>query len=250
MTSACSMSVAVMSDRTDSIHALQRAARSEGRSDLRRTPEPRTTRRLLSTDGVRRATAVLRDGAHYHGLRLVELFGALPQRTRRVAAGSGAATMLLIVVLTATAGADDEGRQAATRTADPAAPAVAAQGTSADETLFGTPGPDRINGRAGDDVIFAGDGDDILSGATGNDVLHGGEGNDTLFAGPGRDVLFGGPGNDVLRATNLDGTQDRLHCGPGNDVAWVVARDGRIEDITTGCERVNVIDVRATRRLR
>lgn len=252
MTSATSLSVRVMSDRTDSIRALQRAARTEGRRDATlRDREPRSARAPSAGDGLRRVTAAVRDAAHYYVLRAGELLDEFPPRNRRIASGAAAATILLVVVLTATAGAGGNGKAAPTRAASPAAPAViVAQGTRADETLTGSSGADRINGRAGDDVVLGGAGDDVLSGATGNDVLHGAGGDDTLFAGPGRDVLIGGAGDDQLRATNLDGTRDRLHCGAGNDIAWVVARQGRVEDVATGCERVNVIDVRATHRLR
>ncbi len=243
-----------MSDRTDSIHSLQRAARSEGRREASlRVQEPRRERRRPSgLETVRRAALAGRDAVHFHALRAGELFGALPQRARRATIGVGSATLLLIVVLTATAGADSDDSRGVTKDGA-VAPATQVgrgpAGTGADETLVGSGGADRINGRAGDDVVLAGAGNDILSGATGNDVLHGAGGDDILFAGPGRDVLIGAAGDDQLRATNLDGERDRLHCGAGNDVAWVVARRGRVEDVTTGCERVNVIDVRTTRRL-
>ena len=247
------LSVRVMSDRTDTIHALQRAARTEGRRDASlHAPEPqrRPARTSASSDAsaLRRGAAATRDTAHFHALRTVELFGALPQRTRRIASGSVAATMLLVVVLTATAGAGDRPRAATPDTDLASTAGTGPRGTRADETLVGTPDANRINGRAGDDVVLAGAGDDIVGGATGNDVLHGADGADRLFAGPGRDVLIGAAGDDQLRATNLDGERDRLHCGAGNDIAWVVARRGRVEDVTTGCERVNVIDVRAIRR--
>lgn len=240
-----------MSDRTDTIHSLQRAARSEGRREASlRVQESRPARRRWAAGAtVRRTTLAARDTAHYHVLRLGERFSELPARTRRTAAGASAATLLLIVVLTATAGADADKQDRGGPVTPDASTTHAPRGTRADETLVGTGGADRINGRAGDDVILAGAGNDILSGATGSDVLHGAGGDDVLFAGPGRDVLIGAAGNDQLRATNLDGERDRLHCGAGNDVAWVVARRGRVEDVTTGCERVNVIDVRATRRL-
>jgi hypothetical protein len=237
-----------MSDRTDSIHALQRAARSHGRREAATRAHEPSPRRRGPGASIRSAALAARDGAHYHVLRAGELLADLPQRTRRIAAGAGAATLLLVVVLTATAGADADKRDAATASA-PKVAAAGPRGSRADETLIGSSAADRINGRAGDDVILAGAGNDILSGATGNDVLHGAGGDDILFAGPGRDVLIGAAGDDQLRATNLDGERDRLHCGAGNDVAWVVARRGRVEDVTTGCERVNVIDVRATRRL-
>ena len=244
-----------MSDRTDTIHSLQRAARSEGRREAAlRVREPRPERRGPIPAGVRRGAVAARDFGHFWALRAGEAFLSLPERTRRIAVGTtSVSALLLVVVLTATAGADGDDRAGAGAGAvvgDGATATRAPRGTAADETLIGTQRTDRINGRAGDDVVLAGDGDDVVGGATGDDVLHGAAGDDVLFAGPGRDVLIGAAGDDQLRATNLDGQRDRLHCGEGDDVAWVVARNGRVEDLTTGCERVNVIDVRVPRRAR
>ncbi len=238
-----------MSDHTDSIQALQRAARTAGRREASariRDARERRSSWLRVKD--------VRDAVHFRALRASELIAAMPSRHRRIAVGAGGVTVLLVAVLTATAGAGAGGDQPASRASAHSAPtsdlARGPRGSRRNETLVGSSRADHINGRAGDDVVLAGAGDDLVAGATGNDVIHGGAGDDRLYAGPGRDVLIGSTGDDQLRATDLDGQRDRLHCGPGNDVAWVVARNGRIEDVTTGCERVNVIDVRATRRAR
>jgi hypothetical protein len=113
-----------MSDRTDSIHSLQRAARSQGRREASmRVQEPRPSRGWTFSAGAgvgsaaRRGALAARDAAHYHALRAAELFGDLPQRTRRIAAGAGGATVLLVVVLTATAGADSDTQSSGTRAA-------------------------------------------------------------------------------------------------------------------------------------
>jgi Ca2+-binding RTX toxin-like protein len=53
-------------------------------------------------------------------------------------------------------------------------------GTSGNDTLYGTPEPDTINGNSGNDYIFGDDGDDTLNGGLGNDTLDGGNGNDTV----------------------------------------------------------------------
>jgi Ca2+-binding RTX toxin-like protein len=162
-----------------------------------------------------------RDEAHYRVLRIGEALGRHRGAGRRVAFGAIASVALLAVVLTATAvagrsGDDGKGHRAALRTAP-----AAAGGTGADETLMGTARGDRLDGRGGDDVVLAGLGDDVVFGSRGDDVLDGGHGDDVLWAGPGRDVLVGGEGDDELRAANLDGRPDRLHCGPGDDVAYL-----------------------------
>ncbi|MCB0879193.1 MAG: hypothetical protein KDC46_09465 [Thermoleophilia bacterium] len=207
-----------MTDHTDTIAGLQRAARLQH----------------------------ARDEAHFQLLRAREALDARGPTLRRVAFAVVAATALIVVVLTATAVAGrDDGDRDGVRTAPPAA-----GGTQADETLFGTAGNDRLDGRGGDDVILASGGNDVVFGSRGDDVLHGGQGDDVLWAGPGRDVLLGADGDDVLRAANVDGRQDRLYCGPGNDVAYVVSVNGRLEDRTFGCERVVVTEVTRVRARR
>lgn len=89
-------------------------------------------------------------------------------------------------------------------------------GTSKDDSLFGTlgndvmkgfGGSDGLNGRAGNDLLIGGAGADFLVGGTGNDVLRGdagedfldgGSGNDTLIGGTGVAHSHGGAGNDLL----------------------------------------------------
>jgi len=117
------------------------------------------------------------------------------------------------------------------------------EGTTGNDTLFGTQfgdvifalagldsvsglaGNDVIHGDAGNDVLDGGDGNDTLEGNAGSDTLQGGNGNnsldggaenDSLTAGYGHDTLLGGDGNDTLTAgpgvNTLDG-------GAGNDTA-------------------------------
>jgi Ca2+-binding RTX toxin-like protein len=92
---------------------------------------------------------------------------------------------------------------------------IGASGTSADDTLIGTPG---------NNSIYAQGGNDTLIGAGGSDELHGGEGDDVLIGafdtrfgaqpGDGADQLYGEGGNDLIRGGDGD---DLLSGGDGND---------------------------------
>ena len=105
-------------------------------------------------------------------------------------------------------------------------------GSSASETINGTPGRDvilaggggdTINGRGGNDVICAGEGDDVINGGSGNDLINGGPGDDRLEGARGADELVGGDGNDTLIGGGGDDTMrggsggDFLSGGPGGD---------------------------------
>jgi Ca2+-binding RTX toxin-like protein len=105
-------------------------------------------------------------------------------------------------------------------------------GTSAEETINGTPGADvivalggkdTINGQAGDDRICGNQGWDTVYGGPGNDRVQGGAGNDTIWGGEGNDNLRGGPAADTLRGEAGDdrllgqGRNDLLYGGPGTD---------------------------------
>lgn len=72
------------------------------------------------------------------------------------------------------------------------------EGTSLNDTLFGSGGADEIHGRLGNDFLSGGGGNDWLFGEEGNDSLSGGAGNDFLSGGTGDDTLVGGSGADTL----------------------------------------------------
>ncbi|MGI3211604.1 Hint domain-containing protein [Roseovarius tibetensis] len=100
------------------------------------------------------------------------------------------------------------------------------QGTTGDDTLFGTAdadsidggdGDDLIFGNAGNDTVFGSDGDDTISGGRGDDRIDGGPGNDVLFGNDGNDRLLGGTGNDILDGGLGD---DILDGGSGNDLIF------------------------------
>jgi hypothetical protein len=96
-------------------------------------------------------------------------------------------------------------------------------GSSANETLVGTPcndviicrsGNDVAFGRGGNDRILCGSGDDRAYGGGGNDRLEGGNGFDRLSGGPGSDLLIGNSGNDALFGNT---GADHLIGNTGND---------------------------------
>ncbi len=87
-------------------------------------------------------------------------------------------------------------------------------GTSASETINGTPGDDVICAGNGSDVVNGLGGNDILIGQNGMDILNGGDGNDTLMGRNGKDVLNGDAGNDTLMGNN---GKDQLVGGLGSD---------------------------------
>ena len=62
-------------------------------------------------------------------------------------------------------------------------------GTSASETLTGTPNKDIINGNGGNDTIFGLADNDIIDGGTGNDAMSGGAGNDSYFVDAAGDTV-------------------------------------------------------------
>ena len=86
--------------------------------------------------------------------------------------------------------------------------AMAQQGTSGNDTLYGYAVADTIHG---------GEGNDVVLGFAGNDLLWGDGGADTLSGREGADLLYGGDGNDDLSG---DGGNDTLDGGTGND--WLI----------------------------
>ena len=76
---------------------------------------------------------------------------------------------------------------------------------------------------------------DTLSGSPSENRLEGGGGDDLLRGNAGADVLSGGPGNDVIEAR--DGAVDDIDCGPGNDTARV-----DVADTVASCETVILPD--------
>lgn len=81
-------------------------------------------------------------------------------------------------------------------------------GTTGDDTLYGTHWSDMLTGHAGADQLHGRAGDDFLMGVTGADSLFGGAGNDILEGGSEDDQLVGGDGDDTLEG------------GEGTDHLW------------------------------
>jgi Ca2+-binding RTX toxin-like protein len=71
-------------------------------------------------------------------------------------------------------------------------------GTSASETVNGTPFAETLSGRGGNDTLNGGEGSDALHGGNGNDTLNGGNGADRLWGDAGNDTLV--PGSDAVFA--------------------------------------------------
>ena len=121
-----------------------------------------------------------------------------------------------------------------TRGAAKLAPAVGTSfltGTSANDTITGTPfadviscgaGNDTVRGMGGNDVIKCGAGNDRISGGAGKDIVSAGSGNDKASGGAGNDTLRGNAGSDTLRG---DAGTDRLLGGIGSDRLYRDSKD-------------------------
>jgi Ca2+-binding RTX toxin-like protein len=132
-------------------------------------------------------------------------------------------------------------------------------GTSAGETLNGTPEKDSIYLLGGNDTSSARPGDDYVEGGTGGDTIRGGLGNDEIYGGRGPDDIFGGEGSDTVyagsRADSISGGDgddflnaadgvegnDEVACGENDgDFDRVVADEG--DEVSDNCERVTRLD--------
>ena len=71
------------------------------------------------------------------------------------------------------------------------------QGTSGNDTLYGTEGADTLDGLDGNDYLYGEEGADRLVGGPGNERLYGADGDDTLYSGTGDDRIEGGNGTDA-----------------------------------------------------
>jgi len=86
------------------------------------------------------------------------------------------------------------------------------QGSTYNNSIFGSAHADIIQGMLGDDRLNGGDGNDILDGGAGNDNLYGGDGDDIFYPGSGNNVIIGGDGNDTLSyANSAEGVIVRLN---------------------------------------
>jgi Ca2+-binding RTX toxin-like protein len=118
-------------------------------------------------------------------------------------------------------------------------------GTDTDDTMIGDDGFNFINSRFGNDVVNAKGGSDHVEGDEGNDKIYGAQGNDFILGQEGADLKSGGDGTDEIyhssaslqKATDPDGSKDRINCGAGNDEAWInVSVD---HDIAANCETLH-----------
>lgn len=88
-------------------------------------------------------------------------------------------------------------------------------GSSGNDTIYGTDAEENMNGRGGNDKIYAGGGNDTVLGGEGDDYLYGEDGNDLLQGESGDDFLIGGDGDDILTGGTGD---DYLAGGNGADL--------------------------------
>jgi Ca2+-binding RTX toxin-like protein len=122
-------------------------------------------------------------------------------------------------------------------------------GTSGNDTLWGTGSADEIYGLNGDDILLGNGGSDHLYGGDGGDVLIGSnDGNDFLDGGAGADALNGGAGNDTYV---IDNTNDSVQetTGGGYDQGGIdtvlssvtyTLLDPNLENLTlTGASAIN-----------
>jgi Ca2+-binding RTX toxin-like protein len=100
----------------------------------------------------------------------------------------------------------------------------AVNGTSGNDTIYGTALNETFDGGARNDYLYGREGDDTLSGGTGNDQLIGGTGADTMDGGAGNDVYFVDNAGDVVVELAGEGV-DVLY----TDVDFSLAGDQEIE---------------------
>src|SRR5215213_6993925 len=101
-------------------------------------------------------------------------------------------------------------------------------GTTAGDTMNGTPGPDHMVGKAGNDTLKGNDGDDKID-ALNYDYYDTGTKTEDI----GEDTVSGGPGNDTIAAN--DGIKgDAINCGPGS--RDIVYSDKGLDNVSSDCE--------------
>ena len=132
----------------------------------------------------------------------------------RLAAGLGAATLLIGTQLAGAASAQET-------------PVCGPPGGEVPATIVGA---GVINGTSGDDVIVASDGNDVVNAGGGNDIVCGEGGNDVIDGGKGNDTLIGDNVNDDPSAPSNGANNDTLTGGQGDDflaeLGGLVAEDG------------------------
>lgn len=94
-------------------------------------------------------------------------------------------------------------------------PLLVQEGTSGNDTLYGTGLDDTLIGAAGDDMLYGYYGNDLLLGGQDHDQLYGGNGDDSLYGEEGHDQLYGEAGDDSLYGGE---GHDQLYGEAGNDV--------------------------------
>lgn len=126
-------------------------------------------------------------------------------------------------------------------------------GSTAANTITGTPDIDVVFGDSGDDSLNGGNQADVLSGGAGNDTLNGANGHDVLYGNEGADRIIGGNGGDIIFGSGArtvapfggpalvgDAAADTLSGGQGLDRFYVLDGDGAdtITDFVTGQDTI------------
>jgi Ca2+-binding RTX toxin-like protein len=111
-------------------------------------------------------------------------------------------------------------------------------GTTGNDTLYGTENDDTISALEGNDVVYGYGGNDAIDGGIGYDNLYGGNGNDTIVAGDPADLynnsLYGEAGDDSLTGSAATdyiyggNGSDTLRGGEGNDYIYDTDNDNAV----------------------
>jgi Ca2+-binding RTX toxin-like protein len=124
------------------------------------------------------------------------------------------------------------------------------QGTSGNDTIYGSPGDDAISPGFGDDKVYAYVGADQVRHSGGNDYIEGGPGADTLRGGFGHDTIFANTkttttdpiSGQVQVIDAADDAHDLVDCAylgsrgdTGPDLGYGQKRDAVVPDTVVDC---------------
>lgn len=112
--------------------------------------------------------------------------------------------------------------------------AATVNGSSGDDTLYGTQNKDNINPFGGRDIVYALSGADSVRHSYDNDYILGGRGDDTLRGGFDNDHIWGGPGRDLIDCAYV-ASRDK---GEAWDVAYANREPREERDVVVDCKTV------------
>ena len=118
------------------------------------------------------------------------------------------------------------------------------QGTTKDDTIYGTPGGDDISPGFGDDIVYGYGGADQVRHSGGNDYVEGGPGADTLRGGFGLDTIFGNAKTSITDP--ISGQRQVIDAADGDhdlvDCAYIESRGDPKPDRGYGERSDTVVD--------